>query len=189
MNYFKEIYELHKKQLSYLDLRHRATLICFAGIPGSGKTYLAKLLEERYKAVRISNDNLREIIKQIKSPEEDKEEILREYVIDLLSRVPFSNKRIIIDSGIERKYIRIKETAEKNNIPIYIIALEVSRDELEARISQRPKQDRKHFHSEIERWTQEYNKFMKDVGADFVIKDTRDKSLQDLYSWLDSKIT
>jgi predicted kinase len=37
-------------------------MICFAGIPGSGKTYLAKKIEKKYGGVRITSDEIRKII-------------------------------------------------------------------------------------------------------------------------------
>ena len=41
---------------------NKKLLICFVGIPGSGKTYLAKIIEKKFKGIRINSDNLRKVI-------------------------------------------------------------------------------------------------------------------------------
>lgn len=110
-NIFDEIYEEYKKQLNNLFEPNKKLVICFAGIPGSGKTYLAKKLERRYRGVRINNDDLRKIIDS-KIGEDKREEILQEFLLDLLKTFSFENKLVILDSGIERKYEDVKNILE-----------------------------------------------------------------------------
>ncbi len=44
---FKQIYHKHLKFLRNLDFsKNKRLIICFAGVPGSGKTRIAKVLEK-----------------------------------------------------------------------------------------------------------------------------------------------
>jgi len=56
---FEKILKEHKKILSNLDVKHKRLAICFSGVPASGKTYLAKKIEKRFKGVRFNNDEFR----------------------------------------------------------------------------------------------------------------------------------
>lgn len=47
---FRKIFKEYEKQLKNLFEPHRKLIICFAGVPGSGKTYLAKNLKKDIKA-------------------------------------------------------------------------------------------------------------------------------------------
>ena len=58
---FTKIYQQHIKQLKNVFCVNKKLLVCFSGVPGSGKTTLAKKLERKYKGVRINTDDLRDI--------------------------------------------------------------------------------------------------------------------------------
>ncbi len=60
------IYKEHLKHLKNKNIsNNKKAVICFSGIPGAGKTYIAKILEKRYKGVRIRSDDIREIVKKL----------------------------------------------------------------------------------------------------------------------------
>ena len=156
-------------------------MICFVGVPGSGKTWLAKKIEKQYNGVRINNDLLRKIIdKKITKKEEEREEILKEFLSKFLKQYAFKNKLVILDSGIERKYETIKEIADKKNIEIFIIKMVVPKKMIIQRIK---KKDEKRFgeHPEhIRGWFEDYNNFK--INPDFIFKEN---SLPELFLKLD----
>ena len=126
----REIYEEHIKTLKNLNLPHEKLIIFFAGIPGSGKTYIAKFLEEGYSAVRISNDELRKLIRKIYNKNfnsylEDVDTSLYNYWEWFISNYDFPNKLIIADRGIERKYKNVFPFVKKLNYKIFIISLKI----------------------------------------------------------------
>jgi adenylylsulfate kinase-like enzyme len=59
---FEEIYKKHSKILENKNIKNEKLIICFSGIPGSGKTTVAKKLERRYRGVRINTHDLGKII-------------------------------------------------------------------------------------------------------------------------------
>ncbi len=59
---FKEIDKKFFFKLNFLEKRNPRFVITFSGIPASGKTTLSKILEKKYKGVRVNNDDLRKII-------------------------------------------------------------------------------------------------------------------------------
>src|SRR3989338_10176216 len=112
------------ERTKYFSIKNdKRLLICFAGVPGSGKSCLAKKLERKYKGVRINSDGLRKFInhKKITNKEQEREHILRAFIIDLLRDYPFKNKLVILDSGIERKYEGVAEIAKLKKWKIFII--------------------------------------------------------------------
>ena len=65
-NIFREIYKKHSRFLKNRKVRrNKKLIICFSGIPGSGKTVLAKILEKRYRGVRINSHRIGKIMQAI----------------------------------------------------------------------------------------------------------------------------
>ena len=63
---FEKIFRLHRRKLKNLGARNNRRLVVgIAGVPGSGKTFLARAIAHRYKSVRISNDEIRKILSGI----------------------------------------------------------------------------------------------------------------------------
>jgi 2-phosphoglycerate kinase len=62
---FKEIYGRHCIDLNNLNVRNKRVAVCFSGIPGSGKTTIARVLEKRYKGVRLNGDDIGKIIRNL----------------------------------------------------------------------------------------------------------------------------
>jgi len=178
--HFKKIYRKHASKLKNLNKVNKKLLICFLGIPCSGKTALAKKIERKYKAVRISNDDLRKIINQyITKKEAKREAILKEYVLDLLKNPPFTNKLVILDSGIERKYKDILKISKSKKWKMFIIRMLIPKSSIIKRIKIK---DRKRFENhpeDIKRWFKEYKEFNRKYKSDFIFKD--DSNLKKLF--------
>jgi len=47
--------------LKNLDVENHPLIISFSATPGMGKTTLAKILEEKFQAIRISSDDVRKL--------------------------------------------------------------------------------------------------------------------------------
>lgn len=172
-NYVKELYGLHFNKLKNIGLDNPKVLICFSGIPGSGKTYLAKKIEEMYGGLRINNDEIRAIIKKI-VPQDDNfkeksQNILENYVFSIISS-ELKNGLIILDSGIDRRYLKVKEVSDKLGYKIFIIKIEIEEVELKNRIGKRSVEDQEHFKTEYGRWKEEFMTFNKSVKANIIIK-------------------
>ncbi len=178
---FNKIYKIHFKKLKNLNVLHKKLIICFSGIAGSGKTYIAKILEEKYKGVRIRTDDIREIVgrlmKKFKLNAEDKDPIVYGYVGWLLKNNKFKNKLIILDKGIDREYKEIFKFSKEKGYKLFIIRLVASRKVLDKRVFGRSGGIDEHYYNEINRWTNEWKKFGKKIKSDIIIKNDKDNKL------------
>ncbi len=182
----EKIYKIHLKQLKNLDVPHKKLMIFFSGIPGSGKTYISKVIEKRYKAVRIRTDSIRKIIWKLGIREENKKEfLLDKYCLWLLSNWSFANKFIILDKGIDRDYDKISNLAKDNKYEIFLIRLKVPKNVLDKRIFKKKNKRDPHFDSEIGRWTNEWEHFGKRIKPDIVIENENKLDLKPLFLKLD----
>ena len=173
MNNFKKIFEVHKKQLKNISVPHKKLAICFAGIPGSGKTHLVKLIEEKYFGVRINSDELRKIILNISSDKDDAErqEILQQYLKWFLTNCNSKNGLLILDSGIERKYKWVFPLLKQKKYRIFVISFDISRDYAEKNVIKKLGKLDKNFIENIDRWIKEYKEFSKYHKSDVVLKE------------------
>ena len=185
----EKIKEKHYEKIPYRLIDHPKLLICFSWIPASGKTYLSKCIEKRYKGLRITNDDIRGIIKNIltqyPSLYEKRQEILEYYVYGLLSS-PLKNGLVILDSGIDRRYHEISQLAMKYGYKMFLIRILAREETLSTRIKKRSVEDQEHFKSEYPRWKQEYEEFNKKVSVDFSLKTGNRVSLQSLFKKIDA---
>ena len=69
----EEIYHNHIKTLPNLSTSNGNFMIAFSGTPGCGKTTIAKIIENQFGALRINNDDIRNIIRNIFPNSENKE--------------------------------------------------------------------------------------------------------------------
>jgi predicted kinase len=119
-----------------------ATLFLICGLPGAGKTTLARQLEESHQALRLCPD---EWIASILADPADTAELdrLRTPVEsiqwDVAKRVLLLGVDVVLEYGFwsreERTFFR--KQAEALGAKVELLYLEVSRDELWARLSRR----------------------------------------------------
>ena len=180
----KDIYKEHIKILKNLNIPHKKLIIFFAGIPGSGKTHIAKILERRYKAARVNNDELRRVMRKLYKKKYKKvpasiDACLYDYVNWFIKNYNFPNKLIIADRGIERKYKEAFLLAKRLGYKIFVISVRVfSRKLLEKRVKKklRGRLDR-NFIENIDRWIKENKEFNKNIKPDIVIDNNIDNQL------------
>lgn len=177
----KKIYNKHIRQLKHVNIKNKRLIICFSGVPCSGKTYIAKILEKKCKAIRINTDSIRSIIRKIVknysklSDENYKEKILNNYLVNLLENYPFKNKLIILDKGIDRDYNKIFKIAKKHNFKVFIIRIKSALKIINQRVRIKCKWPDKNFINNINRWKKEFNDFNKKVKADITINNNQNK--------------
>lgn len=175
MNIYEDIYKKHIAQLKHLNIKHEKLVICFSGIPGSGKTFAAKQIETHYKAVRVSNDELREIIAEImiknlmERGEEQNQKILHDYLEYFFARYDKPNKLIILDSGIDREYESKFSYFKKNGYPCLIIRIDIPLKEIKKRLLLREKKKPENNLRRLKKWIIDYRESKKKLKADMTI--------------------
>jgi len=181
---FDKILKETLKKLKYTSEENRWIMICFAGIPCSGKTTLAKRIEKKYKGVRINNDYIRKIIENLTLKNEEREKTLEEFLIDLLKKYPFRNHLVILDSGIERKFEEVKKVANLVGWEMFIIRMAIPKKEILERIRKKDPKRFMQYPEDIKRWSREYKEFNENNKNNFVFRS--DSDLKRLYSKLDN---
>jgi predicted kinase len=182
-NLFNKIYEIHVKQLKNTSVPHNKLVICFSGIAGSGKTSIAKILEEKYKGIRIRNDDIREIINRFGF--NDVDEITHAYVSWLFEHYPFANKLIILDSGIDRRYEEIFALCQKEGYQTFIIRLKVPERIYKKRIIEKLGKLDDNYLTRINDWKKQFEEFGKNVKSDITLNNGGKLNLASVYFKLD----
>lgn len=189
---FVKIFESHRKSLKYFDHPNPTPLvITFSGVPGSGKTTIAKLLEEKYKAIRINNDQIRDIVGEtLHSKDVD---YIETFIVPYLEKlrpelIMSPNKIIILDSSIDRRYEAVSKFYENAGYKFFIIKLDFPREEIEQRIKNR-NENFEDYLAKLDDWWQDFENFSQMRKADFVIKIGDKNEINKLLEILDSKIS
>ncbi|MCH7567860.1 MAG: AAA family ATPase [Nanoarchaeota archaeon] len=188
---FEKIYKKHSRFLKHKKVRsNKKLIICFSGIPGSGKTSLAKILEKRYKGVRINSHRIGEIMQELVSKGVINENIAGrklqvDYQIWLLEAHLFTNNLIILDSGIDRKYNEVFEIARRKGYEIFIIRLNVSEKNLRKRILIRNKENARNYFKSFNKWKREFKEFGKKVNSNIILENEGEVDLVLLFKKLD----
>lgn len=191
---FEEIYKEHKKQLRYLNYPNKKILICFAAVPASGKTTIAKILENKYMAVRINVDDVARIISKKFKPKpdfisvEEYKFMLKLYLLWFLETYKYPNKLIILDGSVDRKYAEVWLLAKQMGFNIFLIDIDTKKKVLIKRIEQRNKKTNLDYLKRLKTWKQDHNLFMKRWHADIVIRNEGKLELNELYNRLDKKL-
>ncbi len=186
--------ELYQTINSYLfprlknkDIPHPQFIITFSGVPGTGKTSIAKKLEDRYRAVRINNDHVRKIITSqgLADSEEEAEQLLQEYGFQLLPHLPFPNKRTVLDKSMDRRYGWFLDVCHDYDLKYFLIRLNISGiDEALKMLGKRePIKDIER--TSMKRWFREYQDCVRNLESDMTLN-AENPDLRGLFRRLDS---
>ncbi len=190
---YEEIYKEHKMFLKNLNQKNKKLIVVFSGISGSGKTYIAKIIEEKLKAVRINNDSIRDIIQKKILPTTDltpqeAQEIMLGYVEYLVNRLPQTNGLLILDSSIDRKYDLVSRIAKEKGYPLFVVALNIPRKEVEKRIVERNGDDAAPFLKNLDRQCDDNRVFREKNPVDFEFDKETETEIVTLLSLIRKKL-
>lgn len=172
-NKFDEISRRLFSRLKYIKNQNQQLIIAFSGVPGSGKSGLSRKLEEKYKAVRIGNDTIRDIISHsgiFPLSEGERENLLQDYNEYFIRNYPFKNKLLILDKSMDRQYKRFLPVFEELGLRFFIIRLTMNKEGAIERIMKRKKgEDLDLVRRSMERWQREFLDFGKNTHYDILI--------------------
>jgi hypothetical protein len=102
--------------LKYKNICNPNLAILFSSVPCSGKTHLSKIIEDKYKAIRINKDEIGEIILKLNLTKKtnQKEDLADQYIYYLIENLLFKNKLIVLDKSIDRTYKKTFQLLQKN---------------------------------------------------------------------------
>jgi len=194
-NIFRKIYEKHSRFLKHRKVRsNKRLIICFSGISGSGKTSLAKILEKRYKGVRVNSHRVGKIIRELIilgfiKKKSDAKKLQDDYQLWLIGNSQFRNCLIILDRGIDRKYEEVFRIAGKRGYKVFIIRLNVSEKTLRKRILIKNKENAENYFKSFDRWKREFREFGKKIKSDIILENEEKPDLKLLFRRLDKLVT
>lgn len=177
----EEIYSKHKKLLKNTNVVNRKCIIAFSAPIGAGKTTIARQLEEKFKAIRVNNDDIRKII--LTTTHIDKANLqstLIAYLKELFAKLSKdSNGTIIIDASLDRMYKELSQLATAYNFPLFIIRLEYSLETIKDRIRKRglTVED---FLNKIDSIYGDFLKARENIPAQYIINETNCDDIQNL---------
>lgn len=132
----ERVFEKHTQKLSHLHKKNPKLLILFSGTPGMGKTFISKKLEDHFHGIRVSSDEVREILREDKIRDE---KIVNDYLLWSLKKLSqvSPNHLIILDRSIDRPYETYLQFANSFGYEVFLIRLQVDRKKVEDRIHER----------------------------------------------------
>ncbi len=159
----KFIYRRHKKFLKNTATGHQTKImVCFSSVPRAGKTTLAQKIEKKYKAIRLNNDHVRDIVNANQIGDPSMEIIIENYLKWLIEKLEKGkNKFIILDSSIDRKYKKIKKIAQQYHYPLFIIQIDITKKIFKERVRELPADNRNGYMSLMNSWFIDHQNFKK----------------------------
>lgn len=182
------ILAIHIRQLKNLEENNQKFMVVFSGITGSGKSYIAKKIEEKYKGIRINNDDIRDIVRDNFKQVFDPQKLLLDYLAYLLDKLPKNNGFIIVDSSIDRKYEFVQDYAEKNSFPIFTIRIDLPREVIIKNILKRTEREVGPYLSDLDRQIADHQTIFPKISPDFEITEDNFDRFDDLFTAIDQKI-
>ena len=191
LSIFQRIFKVHSALMGDFTYHNPVKLILtFSGIPGSGKTTLATILQKRYHAIRLNNDQIRDIIRNLMHTEDlvEIQSVMLQYFDYLREQVLAANNGVyILDSSIDRRYNEVSDFFIPRGYKIFIIKFSLPDDVIVERLKQR-ETDPSSYLARLEEWKQDNQRFEEIRKADFVINKGTQDEVDSLTKVLDSLI-
>jgi predicted kinase len=152
---------------AYKDVPHPKCVICFAAVPGSGKTWLSEKLEQDLQAIMISNDDIRRAIDAVGVSDRNTRERIKEAVIRRVNKqvVTWSNGLLILDADVSRRYAKMLPRFP--GYKIIVISIDAPKELLIERIRTREghRADPERTIELLDKWLDDKQQFMADFGS------------------------
>lgn len=178
--------------LAWKDTPNPKALVLFSGVVASGKTSIARELERQLRGIRISNDDLRQQIMELKPvPSRDRREDLLMECMRVVSQLALDwpNGLIIIDASCDRKYEFYQRWAQNHDYEIIVLRMDIPRAEIERRLEARSALNHQHASvllPHLDLWWQQYEDFAKNHKIDMVIN--QHTSTEEIVKFLQTKL-
>ncbi|HET8669748.1 MAG TPA: ATP-binding protein [Candidatus Saccharimonadales bacterium] len=180
-----DIIDIYYAQLANKDTRQPKRVVLFSGVPGSGKSTIARAIERNLRAVRISNDEIRDrIMAAAPTIQPDvREKIKFKVGTGVMTRLARETSGlIVVDASCDRGFDEYNGWAERNGYRVVLLRMQVSRSVIEERIQKRDNQGRRNVSRSLgmlDTWWQQWEKFGKTHTPDLIIRP--DTSVEEVF--------
>jgi protein-tyrosine phosphatase/predicted kinase len=184
---FSLVYTMHLPTLQHKERPNPKCLILFSGTPGMGKTTIAKELEERFQAIRLSTDEARDFLRKNNLPLSLADSYIEWCLQKVAEELP--NHLIILDRSVDRTYETYRQFASLYGYETFLIRMDVERSIVEERIEHRGR-DAEELLQKLDRSWHDFLLFGQTYTPDFHFKNNAklDEPLAELVSILSQKI-
>lgn len=175
------------------DNQRPKCVVLFSGVPGSGKSGVARAIEEQLGAVRISNDDIRDRVVAADPAIEPKERerIKLQVATQLLRHLETSsNGLIVFDVSCDRPggYDFYHSWAQRHGYSTVLLRMDIPRDVIEQRIRGRGDVGYRNVNEALaglDAWWQQWEVFGKACRPDLVI--TPETSIENVFEVIKQK--
>lgn len=172
----ESIFKRHSCLLQNTRIPHKPLVVCFSGVPGMGKTHIAKILEEKFNAVRVSNDDIRSIINIIAN-KLTSQVLMQAYLMYFMLSYAAPNKFIVLDSSIDRRYRALLPYLYVKKIPYIIVRIEAPHEQVVACLTEREREGQGEYLNFLPSWYADYDAFGACYPATITIKNDKNAPL------------
>lgn len=157
-------------------MRQPKRVILFSGVPGSGKSTIARAIERDLQAVRVSNDEIRDCIVaaaptiQPVMRERNKFEIGTEVMARLARE---TSGLIVVDASCDRGFDEYNGWAKRNGYHVMLLRMEVPRDVIEQRMRKGDAQKHRNASRSLDlldTWWEQWETFGRRHTPDLIIR-------------------
>lgn len=170
--------ENYMPHLRFIGEPHRKCLVLFSGVPASGKTIIAQKIEDSLLGVRISHDDLRELLKH-RWPdisEENSRKVRQAVVQKIFERLQTANNGlVIIDASVDRRYDFYENLAGQYGYHIMLLRLDMPYELVRRRMIERPEESikpSKYYTDHLDEWWNQWKNFGQGRHFDMIITST-----------------
>ncbi len=165
-------------------VHHPKCLVLFSGVPGSGKSTIACAIEKELRAIRLSNDEVRDRILMadpvvgIENREHAKLVIATE-LFERVAREP--NGLVVVDASCDRGYDYYRSWGNKHGYRIILLRMDTPRNTVEQRLRARNNQESRNIISSpaaLDTWWSQWKAFGIEHTPDLTI--TPDTSTEEV---------
>ena len=172
----ESVFKQHVRLLKNTRIEHKPLIVCFSGTPGMGIPEIAKIVEDKFAGVRISNDEIRTIMKNFASPL-GAQWLMQAYLMYFLLSYSAPNKLMILDSSIDRRYTVLLPYLKVKGIPSILVRIETPYEQVVQTLSEREQAGDGVYLKFLDSWYADYDTCGQCCPATIVVKNNKNTSL------------
>lgn len=170
-----EIADAYYASIPNKDVRQPKRVVLFSGVPGSGKSTVAKAIQAQLKATHLSNDEVRDCIVAAEPGvgEVERERAKFDIGMEILERLGAeTHGLVVVDASCDRGFDVYRDWASRHGFRIVLFRMDIPKDVIRQRLSERGNQgyrDVRRAVSMLDTWWSQWETFGASHQPDMTI--------------------